>query len=125
MSEDEIASLIQDLKRVQLEGQRIVTALKEAYASSNNTRAAFPNTPTTIPTTPTATVVPHFLPVYRTGNHVIITNKVRRPFDRPVNINDRKAIVLEVVSASRVNIKTYNGVVTRRAPKNLQHQNDE
>jgi hypothetical protein len=118
MSEDDIAALINELKQVQLHGQRIITALEEAYRTADSV----PGTPS--PRNTTRTTLP-FLPKYRPGDHVIITNKVRRPFDRPINDNDRKAVVIEVVSPSRVNIRTYSGTVTWRAPKNIKHQTDE
>jgi hypothetical protein len=133
MSDDKIAELINELKRVHLHEQRIIDALEQAYRTSDrastvpaNINIDTVNTPTTASATPppTANIIPPFIPKFCTGDCVIITNKVRRPNDRPIDINDRRAVVLQVISHDRVNIRTYNGTVTWRAPKNLKHQDE-
>jgi hypothetical protein len=121
MSDDQIADLINELKRVTLRQQRSIAALEEAHRTADRVSGL----DASIPATTTATVIPPFIPTYRSGDHVIITNKVRRSLNRPIDENDRKAVVLEVVSHARINIRTYNGTVTWRAPKNIRHQDDE
>jgi hypothetical protein len=124
MSDDEITTLIQELKRIQLHEQRVLAALDEAYQRSTSVQGDTTPLPSPSSTNTPAAIYP-FIPKYSPGDHVIITNKVRRPLNRAVEINDRKAVVLEVVSISRINIRTYNGTVTWRAPKNIKHQEDE
>jgi hypothetical protein len=121
MSDNQIAKLIIELKRVTLRQQRIIAALEEAHRTTDRVSGL----DTSIPATITATVIPPFIPTYQSGDHVIITNKVRRSLNRPIDENDRKAVVLEVVSHARINIRTYNGAVTWRAPTNLRHQDNE
>ena len=56
------------------------------------------------------------------GDRVRITNKIRKPADRPINDGDRKGTVEEIdIHNGRIHIITDNGTKTWRLTKNLKH----
>jgi hypothetical protein len=121
MVEDIISTLIEQLKQTHIQQQQIIFAIVQAY-----TRADISIEDTTpVHTAAFPTVIPGFVPIYCRGDLVTIVNRVRRPLNRPIDINDQNAIVLEVVSTSRFNMLTSNGTVTWRDPKNLKHRQDD
>jgi hypothetical protein len=105
MSNKEITALIHELNQIHLHQQLLISAFEDACQRSNSTQdnVILPPSPANIYT---FTVIPPFIPTYRSGDLVIVTNKVRRPRNRPVDIKDSKAIAFELASLSRVNIKT-------------------
>jgi hypothetical protein len=121
MVEDEISTLIEQLKQTHIQQQQIIIAIEQAYSRVD---ISIEDT-TPVHTAAFPTVIPVFVPIYCRGDLVTIVNKERRPLNRPIDINDRNAIILEVVSTSRINIRTSNGTVTWRAPKNLKHRQDD
>jgi ribosomal protein L12E/L44/L45/RPP1/RPP2 len=102
MSEDNINKLIQELKGLQVQEQRILAALEQAYIERTIKGV---NEPTasqlaTIPLSVTNIVAlaraTDPIPQFRKGDCVVIVNKIRRPISRPANSGDRTAIVLKV-----------------------------
>lgn len=55
---------------------------------------------------------------YRIGDIVEITNKIKAPFGRSLNIGDRRGQVVKI-TRKRVFLQTENGSTTNRAPHNL------
>jgi hypothetical protein len=117
MSEDEIARLIQELKHLQVEERRVIAALEEAYRTTQVESSKKRILPTNIIGLARSTD-----PVlsFKKGDHVVIINKVRKPANRVINSGDRTVVVVGV-QVDRVDIKTTNGTLTWRAPKNLRH----
>jgi hypothetical protein len=117
MSKEEILDLIAELKQLKLRESQVLISLESAIQRQNEPT---PNAQTAV--SPDTTVRP---PTFRVGDQVTITNKVKRPINRPLNRGDLTAVVLKV-APSRVDIRTSNGTTTWRAPHNLrQRQQDE
>jgi hypothetical protein len=122
MSDDEVAKLIQDLKQLQVQERRVIAALEEAHRTRQT------GTTTTATTAPTNRISPTNViglaratdpvQVFEEGDHVVIINKVRKPNNRPIDSGDCTAIVVGV-HTDRIDIRTTNGTLTWRAPKNL------
>jgi hypothetical protein len=119
MSDDEVAKLIQELKQLQVQERRVIAALQEAHQIRQT------GTTTTAPTnqiSPTNIIglarATDPVQVFEEGDHVVIINKVRKPNNRPIDSGDRTAIVVGV-HTDRIDIRTTNGTLTWRAPKNL------
>jgi hypothetical protein len=120
MSDSEISKLLKELKQLKLQETRVLNALEDAHIRQTTTS---PNRSLLSP--PPTTVEPGEADLFIPGDRVIITNKVRKPLNRPTNNGDRTGVVT-TVQQNRVNLKTSNGTQTWRAPHNLRHRrNDE
>jgi hypothetical protein len=118
MSDDEVARLIQELKQLQVQERRVIAALEEAHRTRQTE-----TTPTNrISTTNIIGLARATDPIqyFSIGDHVVIINKVRKPNNRLIDSGDRTEIVVGV-HTDRIDIKTTNGTLTWRAPKNLRH----
>jgi hypothetical protein len=105
MSDPDLSQLIQELKELKLRELQVLSSL-EALVQSQTAE-------------PTAVLVAtDNTTVFRVGDSVVITNKVRKPFNRYINSGDRTAVITKV-STSRIDIRTTNGGYTWRAPHNL------
>lgn len=117
MSKEEIVNLIAELKQLKIRESQVLASLESAIQRQSepapNARAAV---------SPDSTVRPS---IFQVGDRVTITNKVKRPTDRPINRGDLTAVVLKV-APSRIDIRTSNGTKTWRAPQNLRlrHQDE-
>jgi hypothetical protein len=139
LSMDSLNELIQRLQQLDLEQERILTALENIAA--DNEPPASPVAATIVTTgagdepAPVAVPVPPASPVAATGvtmgagdsiepiavhigQRVYITNRINHVLVRRVTEADRTAIVTHF-TASRVAIHTINGYHTYRHPKNL------
>jgi hypothetical protein len=103
MSDRELAELITELKELKLRELQVLASLETIL----------------IHNTPVATNITPISPLFQVGDLVFITNKIRRPINRPVNNGDRTAVVTKV-SLNRIDLRTSNGSYTWRAPQNLQ-----
>jgi hypothetical protein len=134
--------LIERLQQLHLEQERILAALENIVADDSESEPApvaavtEPVSPVSVavpepvhPTTPVAVPVPvprgQVFPVAQTvaafhiGQRVYITNRITHvPLLRRATEADRTAIVTHF-TATRVAIRTINGVHTHRHPKNL------
>jgi hypothetical protein len=146
---ESLNQLIERLQQLHLEQERILTALENIVADNEPAPAAAPVPPVPVPpapvppvspiatfvaapvhpTTPVAVPVPvprepaspvaPTVAVFHIGQRVYITNRITHvPLLRRATEADRTAIVTHF-TATRVAIRTINGVHTHRHPKNL------
>jgi hypothetical protein len=110
MSDRDISKLITELKELKLRELQVLATLESIIQTqqTDNTLLASATSQRTY--------------TYKVGDQVIITNKVTRPLNRPVNQGDRAAIVTKV-STNRIDLQTKNGFFTWRAPHNLRPRN--
>jgi hypothetical protein len=124
---ESLNQLIERLQQLHLEQERILTALENIVADIEPAPAAVPAPPVPVaPVSPIATVVATAarddiepVAVFHIGQRVYITNRITHvPLLRRATEADRTAIVTHF-TATRVAIRTLNGVHTHRHPKNL------
>jgi hypothetical protein len=115
MSDRELAELIAELKELKLRELQVLASLESIVQTQHNTTAA---TSPTQHNTSTAASPRALEALFQVGDRVVITNKIRRPINRPANNGDRTAVVTKV-ALNRIDIRTSNGSSTWRAPQNL------
>jgi activator of HSP90 ATPase len=132
---DEVTSLIRQLKDLRVEESRLVTALEQAHSRTllekqqkkqqqQQKEHSADKTTKTTKTTATSSRTNHSPQpgIFVSGDTVLITNKIKPRSDRAINSGDRTAVVTSV-TADRVFFRTLNGTNTWRAPGNLKHAN--
>jgi hypothetical protein len=125
MSKDKIDPLIQELKALQVREQNIINELEETHRAQlqgqedppSHSGASPPVYLSVSDIVAIARTTDH-IPVFKIGDQVVIINKVRRTSSRALNEGDRTGTVV-AVSHNRIDIRTSNGTLTWRAPKNL------
>lgn len=116
MTEEDIESIIQRLKELQVHRDHIREEERQLLARAEDLLR---------PTSQTGRVSPEpnprreTTPTFRTGEKVYITNRIRHvPGTRHAILADR-ACVVQRTTPDRVYIRTYNGYETWRAANNL------
>lgn len=109
MQDEHVASLIRELKALQLRKSVIIAELEEAYSASESAN--------TNVTTSEASVNG-----IRKGDRVRITNKVKKPasWTRQIEWDEEKerSATVTRVTATQIHFVTDNGVETWRKPNN-------
>jgi hypothetical protein len=128
MSKQEFTKLIDELKQLKLRELEIIESIElNLENQQQGQQTPVNNTPNTTP--PVARSFFSTAAVERTvfsvGDRIVITNKITRPTNRPLNDGDKFGIVLKV-APKRIDIKTLNGSYTWRVPSNVRlHRTDE
>jgi hypothetical protein len=104
---DAVAELIAELKQLKIRELQVLSSL-ESLIQLNH---PYLTTTNVVPT-------PGRVPTFTVGDRVVITNKTKRPLNRPTNKGDKTAIVIHV-APTRIDIITSNGTTTWRSPNNL------
>jgi hypothetical protein len=127
MSEDEVAVLINELKRLQVRESQVIALLEEA----TNERYAEKPPRTAAGAAPRKPAAPQskYTPVFKRGDRVIVTSRVKKPNTWPKGSKEwdatlaRKARVKFVYADSdRIEIVDDNGWHTWRLSTNLKHE---
>jgi hypothetical protein len=123
MAENKISELIDKLRALRTEEDRIIALIeKEVVSTTDSTNDN--NTGNTVDVVPPEDTRAHDR-AFRRGDRVLITNLPSQKslglgFSRPTTEQDRHATVIGV-STSRVSLLTDNNDRIWRAPKNLLH----
>jgi hypothetical protein len=115
MSQDDITNLIGELKELKIRELHLLTSLETALQNQSSRENPNPD-----PNVASYTAISPRSRHFTIGDRIIITNKVARIFNRPVNRGDRTGVVTGV-GPKRIDFKTDNGTHTWRAPHNLRH----
>ena len=104
MDPDQLQTIIEELQQLRIRQVQLLEAIDNVIS---HTEPANDNTQLQV------------------GDRVLITNKIRRPLNRPVNQGDRVAVITKILP-NHINIRTDNGNNTWRAPHYLRKlTNDE
>ena len=106
MSNQTVDQLIQKLKEIRKQETKVLDQLEKARSQETHRALQAP----TINTNPN---------IFKKGDEVNITNKIRLPKGRTVTSNDRLAVVSNT-RGDKVYFTTNNGTKTWRLYKNLQ-----
>jgi hypothetical protein len=116
MSESDISNLISELKQLKLQELQVLATLESIVNNQQGNNIPLVQCGTPIATPVTNATIP--FQQHQVGDLVVITNKIRRSFNRPVNRGDRLATITKV-TPSRIDLRTDNGSHTWRAPHNI------
>ena len=118
MSGDKIATLLDELKKLQIREAHILTLLEEAANEQDKDRISDPAPPCTR-TNDTG---------FKPGDRVVIISRVKKPKGWPrdqewsASLARRARVTLVHTGGSRVYIVDDNGWQTWRLPSNLRHE---
>jgi hypothetical protein len=127
MSEDEVAALINELKRLQIRESQVIALLEEATKERNAER--LPKPAAGVAPRKPAALKNTYTPVFERGDRVIVTSRVKKPNTWPKGDKEwdaaqarRARVKFVYADSNRVEIVDDNGWHTWRLSSNLKHE---